>query len=1671
MTMVNPYRVAPSPPLDSPYYNIPTSRRSSRTNSLSTAALEPASSEASRPALPAYRAQALVRHNSYPTQGSAAGIGRGEQQAENLLRRKTPSGILHASYDGTSVADENEKPHVSKHMLLPRTESGRYPYTLTKALPLRSHQPSLPATGLEQPLPHIDTLPQPQKSLLTGTGEFLQGFQGVYPRYQPQQWSASRYFETGSGLPSDVPQSRNQGLPKMDSVLSQIAPLQPLQPNYSLQPYPYPLMQSPLHTYGPTASNDQGPFGPYRGADGTFMTYQSAPLRNLPYPHMTLAWNSGRTLQTWTMQDDATAHNLQHDLISPLQSNNSYLHATQPLHPYSLPSISSHRRSYSKSRDNTAYKPELSRALTWDSAGLSLGQVTPGSFNASPSTPLAGIGPPPNNVRTKEEVFVWAHRVYVDFLKYLQSTRKPNPRQPNGLPMNRPHIYPRPPKQPNTASSENRAEAPGNRSRKPSYQGPIQTSLWAAQSGRLSDFQSLSQASTVPNADSLPGNNSAYSTEWPAHDTNQFANASQPSAFQPPHLLRRMSGISVAGYTDTFRQGVTPSLTAAEALQAITHRCQGSDWNWVDGILLGGCLAYALGDYEKAKSFFERVLVLDDNHVEANANLATAMLALQQKAHAEVYWRKALNLRPSYFEAAEHLISLLHQTGRIKEAVELIEKIEAALRIPRTGNSVPPSTKDEDPSSSGGQDELPRFGADQPGFGSSGYAIPDSENGRMLALIHMKGNSLYSLQDNAAAAKAFESAVLIGTGPRFRTIHELIQHILCVVYDATGERNSDGSGLRPSNDPVLLHPQFALQTAKLCFRPNGELPGIKDLPSEGLAKKSAIATTSNSLLSLAKIFQDGMVASASKTPVFQVNYSVREILALYYLSLALQPSPSTANNVGILLASVQQAAPSRHPQYDTNAARIPGLVPGTGVALALAYYNYGLHLDARHAHLYTNLGSLLKDIGQLDAAITMYEQAVQCDNNFDIALANLANAVKDKNRIADAIKYYRRAVEVNPDFAEAVCGLANALNSVCDWKGRGGIADKLGKRDRWHVDEHNHLTDARDSSITSTGLVKRVVDLVDKQLTEGETWGRGTMDEAFVQSLVPAVVYGENDNPYSQEKARSMREAVEKWRGKRFEGARVIRLAERAMKRMTWHWYNDRRNGKEREASFYKRPHLPTTLPVPAAPTVLPFHTFTTPMSALQIRQISQRNGLRISCSTLRSSWLPSHVYPPPPPPRPHLNVGYVSSDFNNHPLAHLMQSVFGLHNPARVKAFCYATTVSDGSIYRQQIEREAPVFYDASSWTHERLVNQIVQDGIHILINLNGYTRGARNEVFAARPAPIQMSFMGFAGTLGAEWCDYLLADSTSIPEGTLRPWRRNVDMEDLVADEGFDGQDENWIYGENIIFCRDTFFCCDHRQSAPDAKGLRLSWEEEQRNRWAMRKEIFPDLPDNFIIFGNFNQLYKIEPTTFRTWLRILAAVPHAILWLLRFPDVGETFLRRTAVEWAGQDVANRLFFTDVAAKPLHISRARVCDLFLDTPECNAHTTAADILWSGTPLLTLPRYEYKMCSRMASSILKGALPRNEVGKQAASELIAVDEEDYEKKAIRLGRGCSYQGHRAQGRLAELRRILVEGRWESGLFDTGRWVRDLEEAYEIAWRKWERGEGGDIYLQPQRDF
>lgn len=1592
-------------------------------------------------------------------------------RVENTLRRKTPNGTLNAGYD--SSGDEPIPPY--KHQLLLSESNG--------------------ARSIHAPFP-------------SAKRTFLQHQQSI------QNSSAGPWGARLLGAQYQEPQNP---FPEMDSMLHQMNTQHYNVPQYYGQTVPS-VIQPSFQYLGPTASGGQGSgqYGPY-WYDGTFSPYRPAALRDPRFYHHSAASFAGSLPRA----QHAHQANLwqQQPNHAPWMANG--------LSPFAPPPLNYPGHHVSPLGHGHVNSGSFVPPGRYDTSSASSGQrLSMGWLQSGPAVETEFGSSSPNG-QQRDRTFQWALQQYRELLGYIHHTRRQQqqmraPGQQHAH--HQPSFYPKPPR-PSAAGSalpsvRPRSEPVGNYDEDPPVEFTHSGSSGdpGTDDGNTPKAQMLSASTDdlhiYGNQHPRRASHDQFSLHHqhlhhPVYHSHQQAEqrASQRStapSVGSGHSLFPMATADTE--MDEARwNALPPPIRARRALTELTALCSATNWQWTDGIHLGGCLAYGLGDYNKAHKWFTYVLRNDERHLEARSNLAATLLALGCRKEAEENWREVVQAAPNHFEAVEHLVGLLCHDQRSKDAIEVIEGVENALRLEKKNYDDVCNATDRQSEcsssavsrSSGLSEQSDKIAYDyqcddssstmmansdqpestEPGFGSSGYAIPGSDNGRMLALAHAKGNLLYGRGDNGGAAKAFENAVRIALGDQQEDITRLIERILSCVQSNRENKTDDDEVSRPG-EPVLLTPRYALEIARCVFPHAGELPGLRYVHgvTNSMHRKQGVSTTSNALLSLAKIYQDAMSNASRSVGISPLHHGVRDILALYYLSLSLQPSPSTANNVGILLASVQsQGRPSSLASSSSQAPGIPGVIPGSGIALALQYYNYGLQLDNHHAHLYTNLGSLLKDIGQLDAAINMYERAVACDGKFDIALANLANAVKDKGRIADAIRYYRRAVEVSPEFAEAVCGLANALNSVCGWQGRGGVAADGGKRDRWHVDENGMLLDAKFVSDTSTGWIKRVVEIVEKQLVEGESWGKGTLKSNIITDIMDSITAAED---ISKEKKRQrsceLRAPLLEWAyfqktDKRWEGARVTRIIERGMKRITWQWYQDRFiSKKQRPAETYNRPRLPHELLIPGAPTVLPFHTFTCPMSAKQIRQISQRNGLRISVATLRAGWLPKQVFPPPRPPEPSLRVGYVSSDFNNHPLAHLMQSVFGLHDTSRVVAYCYATTASDNSVHRRQIESEAPEFRDASTWSAERLVKQIVQDGIHILVNLNGYTRGARNEVFAARPAPIQMSFMGFAGTLGAEWCDYLLADETAVPVETLSPHRGKVTLEDKFEDERRAEDNDDWVYGENIIYCRDTFFCCDHKQSAPDAHHRNITWDQEQRRRWKMRKELFPQLSDDTIIFGNFNQLYKIDPTTFRTWLRILDKVPNSILWLLRFPDLGESNLLATAKLWASADVASRVIFTDVAPKHQHISRARICDLVLDTAECNAHTTAADVLWSGTPLLTLPRYPYKMCSRMAASILKGALPKNANGERAAGELIATSEDDYEEKAVALGRAFSYtQGKKgvATGRLMELRKMLFEARWSSALFDTKRWVSDLEDAYDEAWKRWANGEPGDIWL------
>ncbi|KAI9143180.1 glycosyl transferase family 41-domain-containing protein [Paraphysoderma sedebokerense] len=951
-------------------------------------------------------------------------------------------------------------------------------------------------------------------------------------------------------------------------------------------------------------------------------------------------------------------------------------------------------------------------------------------------------------------------------------------------------------------------------------------------------------------------------------------------------------------------------------------------------LLLLGCTCYSLSMYPLSIHYNQLILNIDPNFAEAFSNLGTTYRAMQDEDQAEKCYRRAVDIRPEYWDGVRNLVGVLCSKGRWKEAIKIYENAERRVSGMLCDYS-------EDPDLEGGH--------------KNDFIYRKSEwpQERKRDLYYAKGNLKYAMSDLDGAKKEYRNAL--------KVVGVDIESVVLDIANAAklGSSNQVEDQLLTNLEALVQYGMLLLQINVLLMPPQqalniaGSILRRWNCLTKLTATSTDASTTSSILQTLAKIHQD--------------SHALAVALPMYYIALCIHPNPHTCNLLGILFTTLN------HP------------------SLAIQYYNHGLSLDPSHVHLYTNLGSVLKDQGHIMESIQMYEKAVQLNPEFEIALANLANAMKDIGRVDEACGLYKRALKANPNFIDAFCNYVNVLCFICDWRERDNNFDDLKK-------------------------------IVEKQLSQvlgSLSWSLGfPMPKSKTDS---------------QHSLRSQ----------------LIQVAR--------------------------------TQPPPPVPTVLPFHTFTYPLTPRQIRLISFRNAARIIHSVLTSSWLPTSGYFPPPlpsPSQPRLKIGYVSSDFGNHPLSHLMQSIFGFHDRSRFQVFCYALSANDGSEYRKKIEKEAEVFLDVSSWSTEDICNRINKvDGIHVLVNLNGYTKGARNEIFAARCAPVQLAYMGFAGTLGClNWTDYLISDPIVCPPETVFPDNRAITSADVES------HDESWVYTEKMIYMPHSYFVNDHKQGFRDdpeedsdaVKAINVDGEEEdwlckyrldEQKRWRMRRELFPSIQDDWVVFANFNQLYKIDPEIFKTWLRILARVPKSILWLLRFPAAGEQHLRRTAEELVGPEVASRVVFTDVAPKHIHISRGRVVDLFLDTPECNAHTTACDILWSGTPIVTFPRHNYKMCSRVAASVAYAT--------GFGDEMVVGSELEYEERCVELAstvrlrteniltKHGAIQHVTTDGQLYDLKRKLWKTREASRLFDTKRWVMNLEKGMLKAWNSWEDGSLG----------
>jgi predicted O-linked N-acetylglucosamine transferase (SPINDLY family) len=395
-----------------------------------------------------------------------------------------------------------------------------------------------------------------------------------------------------------------------------------------------------------------------------------------------------------------------------------------------------------------------------------------------------------------------------------------------------------------------------------------------------------------------------------------------------------------------------------------------------------------------------------------------------------------------------------------------------------------------------------------------------------------------------------------------------------------------------------------------------------------------------------------------------------------------------------------------------------------------------------------------------------------------------------------------------------------------------------------------------------------------------------------------------------------------------------------------------------------------------------PFPVLTTPLSAAlqkKCAEIYVRDHYPAPTQLLR---------PSPKARRDRVRLGYFSSDLRNHPVAHLIAGLLEHHDRARfdVTAFSLGTPKRDAM--RARLETSVDRFIDIGTLSDREVVSLARSHDIDIAIDLNGYTQDSRTGIFALGAASIQVNYLGYPGTMGADYIDYVIADSTIIPEGD----RQN--------------------YTEKVVYLPDTY-------QASDCTRIISS-------RAFTRSEC--GLPDDGFVFACFNTSYKITPDVFAVWMRLLQKVPGSVLWLPYGNEPAMPNLRREAQN-VGVDPTRLVTASFVAEQADHLARLKLADLIVDTLPYNAHASASDALWAGVPLLTCLGKTFP--GRVAASLLKAiGLP----------ELIASDLNAYETVALELAGNPT--------RLRGLREKLATNRLTHPLFDTARFARNIEAAY-----------------------
>ena len=632
-------------------------------------------------------------------------------------------------------------------------------------------------------------------------------------------------------------------------------------------------------------------------------------------------------------------------------------------------------------------------------------------------------------------------------------------------------------------------------------------------------------------------------------------------------------------------------------------------------------------------------------------------------------------------------------------------------------------------------------------------------------------------------------------------------------------------------------------------------------------------------------------------------------------------------------------------------------------AEALASYDRALTVRPDYAEALNNRGSVLYELRRYAEALASYDRALTTRPDYAEALYNRGNALQELKRYAEALASYDRALTARPDYAKALNNRGNALKELRRYaealasydlalSARPDYAEALNNRGSV-LHELRRYAEA----LASCDRALRVrPDYTDALYNRGATLHELNRYEEALASYERALA-ANADHPHA------------------FGGA-----ADCVMKLCDW----DKRTRFAADLNGY----------VSGKKAII---------SPFLLLGYSGDPALQLQCAR-------NHIennIPLPLPPywsgqtwhHDKLRVAYLSPDFRSHATAFLTAELFEQHDRSRFEIIGVSFGVDDRSEMRRRLAAAFDEFHDVRGNSDKEVAKLLNDRQVDIAVDLAGYTKDSRPGIFAHRPVPIQVSYLGFPATMGADFIDYIIADAIVLPV------------------------EQQPYYTEKVVYLPACYQVNDTKRKIAE--------------RTPTRPEV--GLPDHAFVFCCFNNNWKITLEIFDVWMRLLHQVEGSVLWLLWDNDGAERNLRKEA-QRRGID-SSRLVFARRRPLDAHLARHRLADLFLDTLPYSAHTTASDALWAGLPVLTCTGEAF--AGRVATSLLHAV---------GIPELITSNREDYQTLALKLARDPVL--------LAEIKAKLVRNRDTCALFNTERFARSIEAAYTTMWETWQRGEG-----------